>query len=597
MPAVITNNFRLLNARNFVDSFPASANSSVYLYIGRTHSWDKNPHTHAPTYSDQNVPSPDNSFKNNDYIIWDTLTSLVQLANTDVSFATKKVTWAGGRTYEKWNDTNSNLVNLTDGASDFFVINSSNEVFKCLDNNGGALSLSEPQPDPASVASLYYAADGYVWKYMYKIPSEYNTKFTMNNYMPVRTLTVAERAAMGSNDPWIVLKDIQDAAIPGTIDSVTLTAPGSGYPGSNGTIGTIASDGVDFTLPLLPSSPSLWDNNIDNRFANSTIIISNSTFETSTTVETSDASDGSITIDASANPNIITGSAHQYTYIMGPEAKIIGDGTAGLLYATVSVPSGVTTSEGPISAVGVANSGYGYTFADIEIVPVDNQQAPPVSQVSPPAGQGARATSILSPPGGHGSDPVRELSAYHVAIATELVNEGHNGTLIVGSQDYRQIGIIKDAKIFGGAHIANSAPGYDQTLRIVANSSSIGSSTLWVPALDEMLIGATSNAIGIVVDYDQPAITDSIIRLTGVRANSTGGSFEAEELLHPYSFETGKDEAKALRANTLGYLGVGASIISPDLDKYTGSIIYNENRSPISRTSDQKEDIKILVEF
>ena len=29
----------------------------------------------------------------------------------------------------------------------------------------------------------------------------------------------------------------------------------------------------------------------------------------------------------------------------------------------------------------------------------------------------------------------------------------------------------------------------------------------------------------------------------------------------------------------------------------SGNIIYNENRSPISRATDQTEDIKIIVEF
>ena len=36
---------------------------------------------------------------------------------------------------------------------------------------------------------------------------------------------------------------------------------------------------------------------------------------------------------------------------------------------------------------------------------------------------------------------------------------------------------------------------------------------------------------------------------------------------------------------------------NPELQPDSGDIIYNENRSPISRATDQTEDIKIVVEF
>ena len=35
----------------------------------------------------------------------------------------------------------------------------------------------------------------------------------------------------------------------------------------------------------------------------------------------------------------------------------------------------------------------------------------------------------------------------------------------------------------------------------------------------------------------------------------------------------------------------------PDMKKYRGDILYVENRSPVSRASDQVEDIKLIVQF
>jgi hypothetical protein len=36
---------------------------------------------------------------------------------------------------------------------------------------------------------------------------------------------------------------------------------------------------------------------------------------------------------------------------------------------------------------------------------------------------------------------------------------------------------------------------------------------------------------------------------------------------------------------------------NPDVEKYSGDIIYIDNRAPITRSSSQKEEVKIVVEF
>ena len=60
---------------------------------------------------------------------------------------------------------------------------------------------------------------------------------------------------------------------------------------------------------------------------------------------------------------------------------------------------------------------------------------------------------------------------------------------------------------------------------------------------------------------------------------------------------------KVWEAHTVGTLSNGQTITftngyaNPELEPDSGNIIYNENRSPISRATDQTEDIKIIVEF
>ena len=43
--------------------------------------------------------------------------------------------------------------------------------------------------------------------------------------------------------------------------------------------------------------------------------------------------------------------------------------------------------------------------------------------------------------------------------------------------------------------------------------------------------------------------------------------------------------------------GTIAAISTPGLQPYTGDILYVENRVPISRASDQIEDIKLIIQF
>ena len=36
---------------------------------------------------------------------------------------------------------------------------------------------------------------------------------------------------------------------------------------------------------------------------------------------------------------------------------------------------------------------------------------------------------------------------------------------------------------------------------------------------------------------------------------------------------------------------------NPDVKKYSGDIIYVDNRAPVTRTPSQKEEVKIVIEF
>ena len=79
--------------------------------------------------------------------------------------------------------------------------------------------------------------------------------------------------------------------------------------------------------------------------------------------------------------------------------------------------------------------------------------------------------------------------------------------------------------------------------------------------------------------------------------NSTTAGFNG---IHGYFTNT-----EVIAANTTGAGGSGASatangsgsVTGGDLTRFSGDVLYVENRSPVTRASDQIEDVKLIIEF
>ena len=88
MSAIITDQLRILNAKNFVSTAISSTNS-YYAFVGLSNATD---------YSsgwDSNPPSPKDSFEQeNDY--WDTMIALKKIKANDVNQVVRKTTWSSG---------------------------------------------------------------------------------------------------------------------------------------------------------------------------------------------------------------------------------------------------------------------------------------------------------------------------------------------------------------------------------------------------------------------------------------------------------------------------------------------------------------------
>ena len=176
---------------------------------------------------------------------------------------------------------------------------------------------------------------------------------------------------------------------------------------------------------------------------------------------------------------------------------------------------------------------------------------------------------------------------------------GAEGDDVLTGNDFRNISLVIDPTTFGTSTVA-SASTHRQVYALKLTSVS-GTFTV-----DEKITQTSTGAIGKVVEYDS---TLSILyyqqeRFGDFGTNSTTGAYVAfsgaNAVTGASSSATGTPDSSADSAVTLtnsNTITFTNGYANPELEPDSGNIIYQENRKPIGRATDQTEDIKLIVEF
>ena len=254
MAAIITEKFRLHNAKEFKQSATESGNA-MYMFIGRPLSWT----------DDNNPPTPVDSL-NDEYDAYANMVALKKVSSTDVSHAIIRRDGTSGTAYDEYRHNYTSSNTATSGASTlwastFYVVTSDYNVYKVISNNGGANSTVMPTGTSTSILTT---ADGYKWKFMYSISASDVIKFVTSDFIPVKTIG-AKAAVDGdvgglgtaASDDNSAQWDVENGATDGTIEHARVTAGGSSY-GSDGTYNVaISGDGTSGQLTVTVSSGAI----------------------------------------------------------------------------------------------------------------------------------------------------------------------------------------------------------------------------------------------------------------------------------------------------------------------------------------------------
>ena len=390
----------------------------------------------------------------------------------------------------------------------FYVMNSAYEVFKCLYNGEGpGNSTGQNATEEPTTAGGNYSAStglytestgaGYIWKYMYTIPTDDVLKFLSSDFMPIVLPANASRTAVVA------------AAVEGACDVALIEDAGSGLPASQTLYTSIKGDGTGGVVELVTN--------------------------------------GSGTITSAS----IQARGQDYTYAN----VLLGNGN---LFSDAGLSSAVATGAAAVGAIEI----------------------------------------VLPPEGGHGSDHETELNGKRVMTNIRLTYAEGQGDFPVDN-DFRRIGIIADPYNWGTTTFSTA-----DTLSGLKAVKITGATADF--SVDEKITQTVTGgtAYGTVVSWtlDSGSTTAGVLKYIQTNdAHTDQGVVRAFESNGSNAI-TGEASTASGNVDT-GYgsalLGVtfASGLAAPEIENNSGDVIYVENRRLITRAPDQIEDIKLVIEF
>ena len=247
------------------------------------------------------------------------------------------------------------------------------------------------------------------------------------------------------------------------------------------------------------------------------------------------------------------------------DVAVEGDGSGAV--ATLTFASGSLSS---VAFKDTSSYGSGYKRASF---PTLNSA---ISGIS--AGSGATIHPVISPINGHGADPIEELGGNY-AIVNSRLEFGEGSGDFPTDNDFRRIGLIKNPVQSSDGTISSASSMTATNQLTVADASSISVDDLLTDAASE---SATTAKVRVV------SKTGNVLKTLPV-VNS-GGEYVAF---------ANSDEVYRNGAGTKStdVTGSGVSTSHPEMTRFTGQILYVENRGAVSRAADQIEDIKLIIEM
>ena len=565
----------------FLNSFETDLDSiPLYIFYGKSTRWDSpNAPTDSPT-------QPSNSFSD-DISIRQNMLALKKVLKQDTRVAFVQHTWSSGKVFDQYdvNKDHSLAANREIYSfQDSNILANYGAVYKCLDNNNGSGSTERPYFNPQTAPVTL--DDGYKWKYMFTIPAAELSKFQTNqapddNFLPI-------------------VEDTTYKGDAGTIDRIDITTGGTGYTpyntiplvDNNTPIGIyVKGDGLEIDTSRIKILSVTTNNAIDTFSTEQENLVQgggysrNATYGNWVPVRFEDFGLSDSEISALIDPNrkeaYGLAKINAQGTIDSPRDVIVIDGGSGYtansevkIVQSSTIAYG-TVTDGVISSIKITNAGKNHRSATV--IPVHAHSS----------GTDFKGVAQISPINGHGSDAKKELNANAIFINNRVTATPNTAELAAGLQtldfsrtnDFRQVGLIQGPR--GISTVEDSPAPFinDETAnaKYSLTVNEIDTSVADNVVADTLIVGNQSGATGRVVDV----FTSGGNKV--IRYNKTGVSdFRVSENI----LATGLSGNHRI-----------SSVTNPEVDVFTGDVLFINNSEPISRDEDQSETVNFIITF
>lgn len=246
-------------------------------------------------------------------------------------------------------------------------------------------------------------------------------------------------------------------------------------------------------------------------------------------------------------------------YTSNPTVSIVGNGTGASAYAVRAGETivDIKVKEDSSGNAGSSYFGAGYNYANVV--------------VTGGGGDSCTVRPIIGQPNGMGSNPVIDLKSNGMMFNSKP-DGVENDDFITGDEIFRQVMLLRNPRVDsseGTLLTSTSALALD---KIIHDGTGFVKSTVQKSQIQ----GVTSGAIAIIDDTND---SDTIWYHQNAETGFT--PFQSAEEIQ-------------VVGNT-GINGTITSLVEGEFNPYTGDLLYIDNRSAVTRSNDQTEDLKIVI--
>ena len=248
MAALITDEFRLFNTNNFIESV-INPDNSYYIFVGlpnpvgdgygRSPDWNQDPLAPIDNFS---------------YVrhCYDTMMYGRRITPGNIRRVIRRIDWVKGTRYEQYRDDysvfnvspNTGSTRLYD--ANYYVVNSEFKVYICLKNGSsganpkGNGSEDEPTFIDTEPTAAGTSGDGYIWKYLFTVSPADVIKFDSTEY-----ITVPNDWLTSTQPEIVAIRESGDSEVNDSqLKEIYIDKEGAGYAGGVGQELPIIGDGA-----------------------------------------------------------------------------------------------------------------------------------------------------------------------------------------------------------------------------------------------------------------------------------------------------------------------------------------------------------------